>query len=114
MALKALFAKRVVLVRIEANLAWEVFRDPETQAWVGVCQPLNLNAVGDTWGEFFESAQEAIELLLTDLLEEGELPAFLQRHGWRLESPLPKSSARVQWDVPFGVLKRARFEDLVP
>ncbi|HLZ46557.1 MAG TPA: hypothetical protein VKQ05_12860 [Gemmatimonadales bacterium] len=49
--LSKLLPTRVVQVRIEANLAWEVFRDPETQAWVGVCHPLNLNAVGDTWQE---------------------------------------------------------------
>ena len=110
----ALFGKPPVLVRLEANVPWEVFRHPKTGAWIGACQPLNLTAIGDTWNEFQEAAGEAIEMLLTDLLKTGELETFLRRNKWTSHSALPQRDTPVRWDVPFQVTQRSRFEDLVP
>jgi len=107
--------KKAALVRIEADLMWEVARNPTTGRFIGVCRALNLNAVGDTWGEFQECANEAIQLLFADLFTEGELEEFLRRNGWRALGPLPaQRSVTPRFDVPFSLERRARFEDLVP
>jgi hypothetical protein len=109
-----LFGKaKSVLVRIESNLVWEVVREGDGP-WMGVCRPLNLNAIGDTWGEFLEAANEATGVLLSDLLQEGELAAFLTRLGWHHSGDLPAPGIAARFDVGFDVKKRARFDDLVP
>lgn len=103
-----------VVFRIDANLQWEVLRDPETGRWIGICRPLNLNAAGDTWTDFLECVSEAIELLLEELFKKGELPAFLQRQGWRPVGPIPQPGKRIRWDVPFRTHQVTRSADLVP
>jgi len=109
----ALF-KKPVLVQIEGNLLWEVVRDPHGGRFIGVCRALNLNAVGDTWAEFQECANEAIQVLFEDLFKEGELEEFLSRKGWRALTPLPPRGAGApQFDVPFSLQRRDRFEELV-
>jgi len=109
-----LFGKpKPILVHIEAKLAWEVSRDPETQTWIGICRPLNLNAIGETWAEFHECANDAIALLLTTLLREGQLEIFLRRHGW-VPSIVPPPTANVRWDVPFDVQQLGQVRQLVP
>jgi len=110
----SIFSKpKAVLVSIEAKLVWEVSRDPETQTWIGVCRPLNLNALGDTWAEFQECANDAIALLLTTLLREGEFEPFLRKHGWT-PSIVPPPTANVRWDVPFEVERLSRVRQLIP
>ena len=110
----ALFSRpKAILVRIEAKLTWEVSRDPQTETWIGVCRPLNLNAIGDTWAEFQQCANDAIALLLTTLLREGELQSFLHKHGWT-PSTVPQAGANVRWDVPFDVQRLARVRELIP
>ncbi len=110
----SIFSKpKAILVRIEAKLVWEVSRDPATQTWIGVCRPLNLNAIGDTWAEFQECANDAIALLLTTLLREGEFESFLRRRGW-VPSIVPPANANVRWDVPFDVQKLGQVRQLVP
>ena len=81
-----------VVVRIEANVQWQIFRDPASEEWIGVCQALNLNAIGETFEDFFDCANEATQLLLTELLEKGELQAFLRRQGWT-PSAMPIAAA---------------------
>ena len=107
--------KKQVMVQIESNLLWEVVRDLHTGRFIGACRALNLNAVGDTWAEFQEGANEAIQVLLEDLFKEGELQEFLARNGWRALTPLPKRGAAApRFDVPFSLQRRDRFEELVP
>jgi hypothetical protein len=107
--------RRQILVQIDAQLAWQVAHNPIEGRYIGVCKPLNLNAVGDTWVEFTECANEAMQLLFEDLFEQGELEAFLRNHGWSPRTPLPAvGHARPRFDVPFSLEQRARIEELVP
>ena len=108
---------RKVQIHIEGSVQWAVLRDHETGRYLGVCNELNLNAVGDTWGEFLACAEEAMELLLTELLKAGELESYLQRRGFRavpLAGRMPGPHARVRWDIPFEITRRTRVEELVP
>jgi hypothetical protein len=106
-------AAKTQVVQIQANnLVWEAAPDPKTGVWIGVCRALNLNAVGDTWAEMQESANEAMVLLFTDLFTEGELPAFLRQNGWQQLGLLERGKAP-QFDIPAEWQKRARFDQLV-
>ena len=101
-----------VTVQVQANVAWSVARDPQSGLWVGVCEPLGLNAIGETWIEFQQCAAEALGLLLVDLFEAGELDQFLRERGWSAQTPLPPRGKRVRFDVPFKVVERSDVREL--
>jgi len=103
--------KTKTLVQIRANVPWQAFRDEATGRWYAVCRPLNLNAVGDSWTDMLETAADAIDVLFRSLMREGELERFLRRNGWAPLQQLP-TEGRVQFDVPFTVEQRARYEEL--
>lgn len=111
----SLFGKpQQVLVQVDANLAWEVFQDPQSGRWIGVCRPLNLNAVGETWIDFQQAAAEALQLLLIDLFEDGELEAFLRHNNWHPKTALPAPGTAVpRFDVPFSVERKTRLQELL-
>lgn len=109
----AVFSKKSITVQIEANITWKVARDPDSGDWVGVCDALNLNAIGDTWADFQECANEAIELLFQDLFREGELDQFLLEHGWRPMTALPEPGRNVRFDVPNHTTIASSVDDLV-
>ena len=98
-----LFRRTVATVEILGQVPWQVARNRETGFWIGVCHPLNLNASGDTWREFTESASEAMSLLFEDLLRTGELDAFLYQHGWRLGTPVAADVKRVRFEMPYSL-----------
>lgn len=91
-------------IRISGDLEWRVERDPDDDSFVGVCDRLNLVAVGDTWQEFEECALEAVQLLLQDLHEDGELDAFLLERGLAVETDFPEPGEPVEFDVPVNVI----------
>ncbi len=89
------------VVSIQTRLAWRVFRGP-SWAWVAECPALKLVVQGETWGDMQASADEAVSLLLEDLLESNELDTFLRKHGWGtvLPLPAPNEAGVVRFDVP--------------
>ena len=105
---------KTVIVRIDANITWEVMHDPQSRQWIGVCKALNLNAIGETWGEFVECANEAMQLLFIDLFVDGELSKFLRLNNWRPSTRLPARSARPpRFDIPFDWERKGRYEELL-
>jgi hypothetical protein len=94
-------SSKTVTVEIEAKILWQVARDPDSGEWVGVCQMLNLNAIGDTWAEMMECANEAMGLLMDNLFQTGELDAFLRKNNWRPTTNLPAAGTKTRFDVPF-------------
>ncbi|MCX6069409.1 MAG: hypothetical protein NTU91_00910 [Chloroflexi bacterium] len=102
-----------VVVHIQATVPWELAQAPLDGHWFGVCRPLNLNAIGDTWAEFQECANEAIQLLLQDLLGGGELEAFLQRNGWRTAAALPAPGTKVRFDFPMAAQQKSCLDELI-
>ena len=104
---------RQFIVQIEGNIQWQTAREPTTGVWIGVSPQLNLNASGDTWGELTEAMNEATAMLLTDLLESGQLGTFLREHGWQ-SSPLPAPGKRVKFDVPLSLSQARSVRELIP
>ena len=97
-----MFGPKAVTIKVEANLTWRVARDAQSGMFVGVCHELNLNALGETWLEFQEVANDAVTTLFLDLFEDNELDGFLSENGWRAEQ-LPPGRAP-EFDVPFNIL----------
>lgn len=104
------------LVQIQGNnIQWQAAKEPSTGVWIGVCAQLNINATGDSWNELLEAMSEATALLFADLLESGELGAFLRAQGWQAVGPLPNPAAkRVKFDVPFNLSQARSVRELVP
>jgi predicted RNase H-like HicB family nuclease len=91
---------QIQIIRLDASVPWRVFRSPESESWIGVCDPLGLTSQADTWNELFEMSAEMVQVLLQDLYAEGDLPAFLIRKGWQAVGPLPQGQTSVRFDVP--------------
>ena len=95
----AIFRKKV-LVRIEAQVQWIAKYDVEARVYMGLCPALNLNAIGDTWIDFQECANEAMGALFMDLFRSGEFVQFMRVKGWQF-SPLPAAGSAPRFDIPF-------------
>ena len=91
-------------ITVNANISWVVGRDLRAQVWVGWCNQLKLTAQADSFGEMLETINEIMTTMMETLLEEGQLEAFLRRHGWGLAQPVPAAPAGdVGFDVPFSI-----------
>lgn len=102
-----------VVVQIEASILWEAVYDPQKRIWMGVCNALNLNAVGDTWADLQACANEAMQLLFEDLAESGELTSYLQRMNWQISSPATTLAGTTpKFDVPTAWKRKNRYEDM--
>lgn len=107
-----LFGRRdEVRVHITAALTWEVVQDPHTHQYIGVCRALNLNAMGGSWVEFQECANEAMQLLFTDLFEDNELDGFLRQNGWRMAGEVQPGRTPI-FDVPTDITQVSEMKDL--
>jgi len=90
-------------VTIEGNILWQFAQDPGTGEWVGVCHHLNLNALGETFGDAQACAVDAMQALFEALLQSGEFDAFLRRNGWTVTDGTPAPGQHTRFDVPFNV-----------
>lgn len=105
-------AKAIQKVQIQGQIFWIAHQDQATGQWISVCPPLNLNAVGDTYDELQVSANEAMALLFLDLLESGDLVAFLRKNNWKMVgTPMPGIQPR--FDIPADWKTGSRFEELL-
>jgi predicted RNase H-like HicB family nuclease len=105
--------QQVIQVRIDGTVPWLYAQDPESGTWIGICTPLNVTAVGDTYAELQAAFSETTALMFADLFEDGELEAFLRRHGWHVTGPLPAPGGAVQFDIPLNV-NRTSVREMVP
>ena len=93
----------MVMIQIEgrAQLQWQARRSTVSNRWIGVCEPLNLSVEADSLDELHSVIDEALQLLLTDLLLDNELDQFLRERGWKAAN-LPARTADLK-DVQFNV-----------
>lgn len=90
-------------IEIKTTIPWKLHYSASGQL-IAECEPLGLTLQADDEEEMRSLINEAQHVLFLDLLEDGELPAFLSRHGWTPSQPLP---AKVGDD---GVLFSAPFK----
>ena len=73
---------------IQGSVQWTV--TPQTSgAFVAVCDPLGIALEGSDMNDLHACIREAIQLVMTDLLKNGELDSFLRARGWRTAAQLP-------------------------
>lgn len=89
-------------ITVQGNFQWVFARDPDSDTWIGVCDALNLNAIGDSFMEFQQCANDAMQALFADLFADGELEAFLRRNGWQQFGVVPRNGTTPRFDVPFN------------
>lgn len=77
-------------IKIDAKVAWLAKQTSSApERWMGVCEMLNIATEAESLDELHSLIPESIHLLITDLLEEDELDAFLREKGWRHTSDAP-------------------------
>ena len=104
--------QNIVRVSGKARLPWTCGPDADSGVWVGVCPPLALTIQGETWADLMESIADALDALIKDLFEDGELEQFLKEHGWTLSKQIQQDALADSWfDVPF-VPEQASANDL--
>lgn len=61
-------------------------KSPETGRWIGECTPLAIAVEADNLEELYDIFGETVQLLIADLIEEGDLEEFLRARGWAEEN----------------------------
>lgn len=97
---------QVVRIQVNGQILWEVAKT-SSDHWLAVCRPLNLTMEGTSLDELHASINDAVQLLLSDLMESGELDAFLKSRNWQRVDTPGTQQGEVEFDVPVEVLIRS-------
>jgi predicted RNase H-like HicB family nuclease len=92
-----------IAINVKTAVRWRTMRT-EDNVWIGVCDSLNLVVEGDSQSEMVEAAEQAITLLIQDLIHENDIGAFLRKQGWRPARRIPKSTSGIKFDVPLELV----------
>ena len=92
-------------IHVEAKIQWNVAQTPSGD-WIAYCQPLNLTMSGFSLDDLYVNIRDALQLLMEDLLESGELDKFLYQRGWRRVGDESRN-ADAKFDVPFELLVKS-------
>lgn len=95
------------MIRLDAKIQWNISQSREGR-WIGRCDPLNLSMEGTSLDELRLNIDDAVQLLLMDLLESGDLDTFLERRGWRRHGGPGRPGEAPVFDVPIELLVQAR------
>lgn len=107
--------------RIQGIVRVEVSRT-DRGYWIGVSDDLKIVVQSDSRDELLEDIETALELLVDDLMDSGDLEAFAARQGWTFSERQPETqhivkepvqeSTRELWvNVPFIPGLAGRFDD---
>lgn len=94
----------MIRIEVNGNVTWRVAKSSEGN-WVAVCDPLNLTMEGASLDELHANIAEALNLLMSELLETGELETFLKNRGWRAV-PVGDQQGPMEFNVPYELLVR--------
>ena len=107
----ALDNKRMkTLVQITAKLEWK-FGRTKNRTYVAFCPPIAQTVQADSFTDLMACMEEALDSTLRELLASGDLPKFLEEHGWIAEGPKIEKNRNVRFEVPFN-LRQVRERDL--
>ena len=93
-----------ITIQVQAKVVWAC-TSTRRGTVVAFCDPLGLTVEADDASELQSVIAEAQHVLMIDLLEDGELPRFLQDRGWTANRAIPQTipEGGVKFDVPFRV-----------
>ena len=100
------------VIQIQATIVWFAHRDPDSGMWIGVCPTLNLNALGETWADLQDCANQAMALLFAERLAAGEFDAFVKHQNWQVRYGVSRTGSEPRFDIPTEWKERSRFADL--
>lgn len=69
--------------RINGATTWSTERT-DSGFWISECKDLGIVLQSNSGDEVMEDIGCALELLINDLQETGELDAFARKHGWSI------------------------------
>lgn len=96
------------MIRVHANLEWQINQSKSLPVWIGICDALNLTVQSDSWRELAEDISETLDAIFLDLIGENQLGEFLQKNGWELEGDIPSHIPQdVKFDIPFSIVQAA-------
>jgi hypothetical protein len=96
----------------KAQLQWLARKSPTSNRWIGVCDPIKLVMEADSLDELYSVIDEAIQLMLIDLMRDNELDQFLREHGWRaVNIPREARPEDVQFNVPWELIAEGTRRD---
>ena len=92
-------------IKIETEIIWRVSKDRETGAFVATCPALGISTFSDRAEELRDEVADAMNCLLNDLVQSGELDAFFLEKGWSISTPIPhRPDANLRFDIPFKMV----------
>lgn len=94
-----------LVVRVKSDVEWAIV-EGTSRYWIGICEPLKLTVQSDTYAHLMEDIGLAMDALLKDLFETGELDQFLLSHGWTLQGPHENAD---HFDVPFHTTRKSHY-----
>ncbi len=94
------------VLTLNANVTWLFYKDRQSGNWIGVCEALNLTALGETTQDLNQAIFEAMDALFRDLLIEDELERYLYRRNWQLNGkfPVDPTADDVRFDIPIELI----------
>jgi predicted RNase H-like HicB family nuclease len=104
----------VRVVHINARVQWVFTQDAPSGRWVAVCEPLGLTVEGHTHAEMREHIDEALNLILRNMVQSGEIDRFLRDRGWQAQNMPPANqlaAARLRFDVPIELIAQRAQSD---
>lgn len=97
---------QVVKIQVNGQLQWQVHQTPSGH-WLGQCPALGLSMEEPTVDGLIASINDAVQLVMSDLLEAGELDEFLRARGWSSANIGVHQDGGVEFDVPIELLVQA-------
>lgn len=99
---------------IESLIGWQAFRSTSNDVWIAQCDALGLTLEAKTLDDLHSLIPEALSDLLTDLIEEGDLDAFLREKGWSAVdiSPLRDFAEGGETGLPWFLTMQEELDDL--
>jgi predicted RNase H-like HicB family nuclease len=92
------------VIKIDTKLQWLVSKTP-SGAYVAVCPPLGIASQGTDQVDLWLNIQESIQLVLNDLLVNGELHSFLRDKGWKaVPVPRRRGDSPYPFEVPMELV----------
>ena len=88
-------------ISIHANVIWRAAQSKRSAVWVADCEDLGLVVEADSLDDLYSSIMENMELLFSDLLEEGDLDEFLGEKGWQYSgnAKAPEPRFYIPWHL---------------
>ena len=93
------------IIRINSQVPWLV-GETSSGLWVGVCDALGITVQAKSEVELEEVIHESVQLLFTDLFDDGEFDAFLLDRGWTAHPEGIDRDGDVHFEVPITLLAR--------